>query len=805
MPVEHPRVISLMALMLSWPAFGMGQDLPDFVSRDQLPIRLSAQISPRCSGAFVNSFDQRQAQVPQGPAELYIDSQSLNFLLNQRMTATGEVRIAYQDNYLLSEQASYDLANQVLTLEQDFSLWQPELFVKGRQGSLDQSADRIELAENAFILYQQQMHGQSQAFVRSGDGSLQLKNMRISRCTPDQNHWSLSGSQVNIDPNKGRAQLYNGVLRLGPVPVLWVPYASFPTDDRRKTGLLAPSFNLNSQGELTRLRLPLYLNLAANYDSTLTLDWYPQLGLVWDNQARYLNRRGQASLYTGILSHDQQPLLDAEQEPVQRWGLHLQAQQRLNPQWHWQANVRHASDERWFLDFGSASGIQRTQSQWSRLNWQQQQWRGFLLFERQAIVALEPKLSDRKYRLWPRVGLSWQQQQQGWQYGFNNELTWFSKENPETLRDQIDPDLGHQLASLRHQIRLHSRYLYRPTWGQTDLQLQVFSNQYQLFDQGLSDERPEQSAWAVPVLNLDQRLYFDRDWPWDGRFYRHSLIPRANLSYVPLVESQLDSPVFDSALSSSLDNNYFQPLRFSGKDRYGDSLRLGLELGNEWMALQQGRRLLDVRLSQGFLLRQQRLGLNSLADIDPDWQVQPQDIHLRNNWWPVPGWQFNANFRWQYQAPDEGNPWLAADYPLMERQLGARWRAEQGSLFNASWSRLGDGRPFEDSVDSSVVLAVTPSLGLYGGLKLDNKTEQDWRLRQSVYGIEIDNCCWHVRLLRFDRPLYEDEPEVVRSLTDMGDGFRIEFELKGLIGRQDGADELLNSLPGYRGRLFQYR
>src|SRR5690606_40334294 len=70
-------------------------------------------------------------------------------------------------------------------------------------------------------------------------------------------------------------------------PFLYTPYITFPIDDRRKTGVLPPRLSY-SDGDGLDLAVPYYLNLAPNYDATLTPRLITRRGLMLETEARML-------------------------------------------------------------------------------------------------------------------------------------------------------------------------------------------------------------------------------------------------------------------------------------------------------------------------------------------------------------------------------------------------------------------------------------------------------------------------------------------------------------------------------------
>ena len=88
-----------------------------------------------------------------------------------------------------------------------------------------------------------------------------MEDGTYSTCPPGQRQWEFTASRIDVDQEEAMGTARNATLRLGGVPVLWLPYVRFPTDDRRRTGLLAPTLGRDDRNGF-EYEQPIYLNLA---------------------------------------------------------------------------------------------------------------------------------------------------------------------------------------------------------------------------------------------------------------------------------------------------------------------------------------------------------------------------------------------------------------------------------------------------------------------------------------------------------------------------------------------------------------
>src|SRR5699024_7388954 len=136
------------------------------------------------------------------------------------------------------------------------------------------------------------------------DSRYELEKVMFSTCPPTDRKWQIEAQQIDIDTDSGRGEAYDATFRLGNVPVLYLPYFNFPVDDRRSSGLLTPSARIDSDSGL-KLSVPYYLNLAPQYDATITTDVYTNRNPMIAGEMRYLTENyGQGQLTTAYMPKD---------------------------------------------------------------------------------------------------------------------------------------------------------------------------------------------------------------------------------------------------------------------------------------------------------------------------------------------------------------------------------------------------------------------------------------------------------------------------------------------------------------------
>jgi LPS-assembly protein len=137
----------------------------------------------------------------------------------------------------------------------------------------------------------------------SQDGLLQLDNVSYTTCPPGSNDWLLEASDIDLDSRSGTGTARGVKLRFQGIPILYAPYLSFPISDARKSGMLTPEIGSTSRSG-NEIVVPLYWNIAPNYDATLTPRVLTDRGVQLQGQFRYLTKSHNGIVDAEYLSDD---------------------------------------------------------------------------------------------------------------------------------------------------------------------------------------------------------------------------------------------------------------------------------------------------------------------------------------------------------------------------------------------------------------------------------------------------------------------------------------------------------------------
>jgi len=188
------------------------------------------------------------------------------------VNATGDVVVYSVNYYITADKLRYDKKSGELELFDNVSI------IKNDQ--------QVSYSEYVFIDINKDMNSFKPVLVLDNSKRLwfnaekglkdkdtyELKDSTLSSCDCIDPVWSVGFSSGDHNTTKQWMNTYNTTLYLKGIPVFYTPYFGFPTDDTRRTGLLAPTIGY-SQSEGFIYAQPFYYAPQLNYD----FEYIPQI------------------------------------------------------------------------------------------------------------------------------------------------------------------------------------------------------------------------------------------------------------------------------------------------------------------------------------------------------------------------------------------------------------------------------------------------------------------------------------------------------------------------------------------------
>ena len=671
-----------------------------------------------------------------------------------RMNLVGEDTIEFDDRVdfrygggsLSAERARFHLDTQTAEVQGTVSYRNRQVTVYGDDAEMDTRNRVIAFEGGGFDLPQRPARGGAEAVRIRGDNTITLETVTFTTCPTATPDWELLARELEMDVEGGSGIARGFRLNFKGVPILAAPYVTFPLDDRRKSGLLTPSFSNRGRTGLD-ISVPVYLNLAPNYDLTVTSRYMHERGAQANSEFRYLLPGTEGQVRFEYLPED-------SRTGESRRYLNLTHETMLGMGWRIIADIQDISDDFYFEDLhNSLSAASQTHlNRAVEFSYRAPRWslRGRV----QDYQTIDPFIGaeDEPYRRAPQFLFSGDWPGNVARFSSRNELVQFDRaEGAAGWRLDLDEELS--LAFTRPGMFLtpgvglrHTRYWLEEDPGSGEA---AFSR-------------------TLPVASIDAGLKFERR-PERPRGWIHTVEPRALYVRIPF-EDQAAFPLFDTVEPTFNFVQLFRKYRYLGADRIADTEQLSLGVTTRLIDIRSGREKLVGTFGQTRYLSPQKVRLpdapaagGSVSDYIAEVAMSLQ-----------PSWRLGVDYQWDSEASETARTEARFEFrPREDRMLGIAYRYQEGFLeqgdVSVAWP-LGNAW--------RVVARASYSL-------LDGKP------LERFLGWEYASCCWSLRVSG-RRYISRRTGASDRSIT-------LQFLLRGFTDPGESAETLLDrGILGYR-------
>ncbi len=661
----------------------------------------------------------------------------------------GNVTMRRGNQFMGADQLTFDKAEGRYKAEGSVRFQANGLRLRAARAEGDQTSDTHTMQDLQYQLLSRRGNGKADSLSLAGEeGS--LRGATYSTCPPQARHWELDARRIDIDNQTGWARAYGASLHVGKVPVLYFPFFMFPTDDRRRSGLLLPSISNSSRNGLDWAQ-PVYLNLAPNYDATLTPRIMTSRGALLGGQFRYLQESGRGTLNGWWMPHDR--LRDRD-----RGSFDFKGVQNISEHWQARADLVWISDPRYLEDFSSSlDGLSRATT-FSNLGLYGlgQGWTAGVTADHWQLADYTLTRSVLPYDRLPRAFLYWQRSAgMALTYGVDAEAVRF--QHPVYAagsRFDAKPWISAPLQG--------DAWFLRPTlaWRYTTYVLDP------ALAQSLGSGKTPSRAQSI--FSLDGGLFFDREIRVKGRDYLQSIEPRLFYLNVPYVD-QSGMPVFDTQPLTFSWEQLFRDNRYSGGDRQADANQLTLAVSTRMIRQSDGFERFSASIGQIRYFRESLVRLPG----EPITEKGNSAWVVDANYAPTDRWTIGASYQ---RDPKFKRTDLAS--------LRARYLFPDDGIVNINYRYR---RAQLEQVDFSFLYPINPSWSVVGR---EYYSLRDRKTLEGVAGVQWDSCCVAVRLVA--------RRYVQNRAGQLGNTLMFEIELKGLgSAGQDIQTTLRRSILGY--------
>lgn len=643
--------------------------------------------------------------------------------------------------------------------------------------------------------------GQAKCAIRRSNSDIMLTQASYTTCPPIHPTWKIVGNKLHIDRDRGWGEAYNTYLLVHEIPLLWVPYFSFPVDKRRKSGFLFPTAGYSNNNGF-HINFPYYLNLAPNYDATISPNYIYRRGAQIEGHFRYLTPKSSGNLNVEFFPYDSLfarfrrtaaqvygitpttiPFLDRiNNDSNSRGYLSFYDNTHFNEHWWGSLSLSYVTDDYYLQDF-AYNPFFSSQDQLlnqGELNYAAENWR--FLGRIQTYQTLHPINQQPILNQYTRIP----------QLYFRSDFA----EPPNTLAFQINGeydnlDVPNNIVPYAPLAVTGQRVHLQPGLIIPFITPYSFLTPRLLLDATLYDLHnwePTHAARALPIFAIDTGVFFERRYA----HFTQTLEPRLFYLFVPY-QNQDDIPIFDTTLPSFSFAQLFRINRFVGYDRLGDANQLSFALTTRFLDSGTGYQRLRASIGQLIYFTPPEVALT------PD---KRNDFYVGQTLSPIVG-ELNYNFTPSLNgvADIAMDPY---DHGLNNASLRFHYRPDCKHIFNIGYDFVKKGDTLTAyALNSSKENLNRISFATAWQLNDHWQALASWNYNLShghneayFYGFQYDSCCWAVRFVA-SRIL---TAENMNDLTTFQTNVFVQLQLKGLgnVGISDPGGLLTTSIFGYQ-------
>ena len=592
--------------------------------------------------------------------------------------------------------------------------------------------------------------------------------------------WIIKATKIEFDSEEEVGRAENGELRFKDVTILAAPALSFPLTDKRKSGVLPPTINLDNINGLDIIA-PYYWNLAPNRDLTFIPNLQTKRGLNMGAEFRYLEPDYSGSLRGNWMPSDQLRHQD-------RWGLSARHNGTLsldslnNQPIGMNVLLNRVSDDNYWKDFPRGNGSLTSRLLANDINWN---WQGDGIRAQLRTLKWQT-LQDSSapitppYDKLPNINVRADRRLAGFDVSLEGDYAKFVGNSLMTGQPNAQRSYGIARVS----------YPWKTSYAFVIPEVQLHTTNYQ-FDAAVTQAGRYLGALSaqrsVPTYSLDSGLLFDRPVQWMGRSFTQTLEPRARWVKTPY-RDQSGLPVYDTALRDFNFSSIWNNNEYVGQDRVSASHTLTLGASSRLLDASTGVQSLHATVAQRLRFSDQNATLPNEAPSTSKVSDLLMGLGLQWN----PQWQLESTFQYNQRDNRSTRSTLMARYtPSNYRVVSMAYRMSRDSSEQLD---LGWQWPIDDLWRSASDQLSARGQGLGSGRTYTvgriNYSIKDKKMVDALIGIEYDSGCWLSRAF-IERIQRSDSTPNNRIM------FQLEFVGFSRIGTTP-LDILRNQIPGYQ-------
>lgn len=671
--------------------------------------------------------------------QIQVKSQDSQIKQNTFAQFSGNVEIDSTALSIKADDAILNRQTQTLKATGNVSFKDNNITVTSQNVQLNRLSNELLIEDSLYQLNRVQGHGRAEKIAIGQQTGINLLESSFTTCPVDDEVWRIQASNIEISPDQSRGIVKHARFYIKDVPVLYLPYFSFPVNDKRQSGILYPTIESNSSTGVS-VEQPIYWNIAPNYDLTFSPRLMSERGLQVKTEARYLTNQHAGQLNVEYLANDQ--ALDDKSE---RYFYRFVHSGNIAQNWRVNADVNGLSDDNYIVDLGS--------DYYNRADTHLYKTLGVSYFSEDLDITAQFRdfevLGDHpdSYRALPEIRLNYLTPMgMGAEFELNSELAYFES------NQQVNP------TATRFHFAPTVRYPFQNQYSEFLAEATVLHTQYiQNNIQGTLLEK--NVSRTLGQAKLYGALTFERPSILFGGNATQTFEPKVQYLYTSF-EDQTNIGLYDTTRLFNDFAGLFRGQEFTGLDRISDNNQVTIGMTSRFIDKNNQERF-KLSLGQIFYLKDNQVLDASKKDdrsalaAELDWQIGSK-------------WYVHTQAQVSTLTDKVDRSSLSLEYQLSNDKIIQINHRYVRDLSSEKINQVG----------------VTASWPLTKNWQWVGRWYHDLDLNRTVEsysGVQYESCCWTVSLVAQRNLSNRFNESGAQSTDEFESGFHVYFTTRNLL------------------------
>jgi LPS-assembly protein len=651
----------------------------------------------------------------------------------------GKVEIDSFTARIKADEALLNRQTQTLNATGNVSFQDDKITVSSQSVQLNRISNELLIEKSTYQLNKVQGHGKAEIIGLGEETGINLIESSFTSCPVDDEVWRIQASNIKITPNQSRGVIKHARFYIKDVPVLYLPYFSFPINEEKQSGVLYPSISNNSSTGIS-VEQPIYWNIAPNYDLTFSPRLMTERGLQLKTEFRYLteNQSGQANIE--YLANDQDL-----GDNTDRYFYRLVHSGQIGENWRVNIDINGLSDDNYIVDLGS--------DYYNRADTHLYKTLGLSYFSHSLEVTAQFRdfevLGDHpdSYRALPEIRLNYLTPiGLGAEFALNSELAYFESgelDNPTATRFHIAPTV---------------RYPFKNQWSEFLAEATVLHTQYiQENIQNLAFQK--NVTRTLGQAKVYGSLAFERPVNWFGAQAIQTFEPKVQYLYTSF-QDQNNIGLYDTTRLFNNFSGLFRGQEFTGLDRISDNNQITVGMTSRFIDENNQERF-KLSLGQIFYLKN-----NQLVDASKDDDRSALAAEL--DWKIGSKWYVHTQAQVSTITDEVERSSLSVEYQIAKNKVLQINHRYVRDLSSEEINQVG----------------ITASWPIAKNWQWVGRWYHDLALHRTVEsytGVQYESCCWNISFVAQRNLSNRFDDNGSQSTNEFESGFHVYFTTRNLL------------------------